>query len=51
MIQKTRRQAKAVPVVMMTHEAQEGAMQQALEEIDALSVVVHPTRMIRVEES
>ena len=50
-IQKMRQHAKAVPVVMMTHEAQEGNMQKALEEIDALSVVVHPTRMIRVEES
>jgi homoserine dehydrogenase len=50
-IQRMRQHAKAVPVVMMTHEAQEGNMQKALEEIDALSVVVHPTRMIRVEES
>jgi homoserine dehydrogenase len=50
-IQKMRQHAKAVPVVMMTHEAKEGSMRKALEEIDALSVVVHPTRMIRVEES
>ncbi len=50
-IQKMRQHAKAVPVVMMTHEAKEGSMQKALAEIDALSVVVHPTRMIRVEES
>jgi homoserine dehydrogenase len=50
-IQKVRHQAKAVPVVMMTHEAQEGSMQNALREIDALRVIVAPTRMIRVEES
>jgi homoserine dehydrogenase len=50
-IQKMRQHAKAVPVVMMTHEAQEGAMQKALREIDQLGVVVAPTRMIRVEES
>ena len=50
-IQKVRHQAKAVPVVMMTHEAQEGSMQKALREIDALRVIVAPTRMIRVEES
>jgi homoserine dehydrogenase len=50
-IQKVRQRAKAVPVVMMTHEAQEGAMQKALQEINALPVIVDPTRMIRVEES
>jgi homoserine dehydrogenase len=48
-IQKIRQHSKAVPVVMMTHEAQEGAMQKALQEINALRVVVAPTRMIRVE--
>lgn len=50
-IQKVHQHAKAVPVVMMTHEAQEGNMQKALQEIDALRVIVAPTRMIRVEES
>ena len=50
-IQKVRHQAKAVPVVMMTHEAQEGSLQKALQEINALRVIVAPTRMIRVEES
>jgi len=50
-IQKTRRHAKAVPVVMMTHEAPEGSMRKALQEIDALRVIVAPTRMIRVETS
>jgi homoserine dehydrogenase len=50
-IQKGRHQAKAVPVVMMTHDAQEGSMQKALREIDSLRVIVAPTRMIRVEEA
>ncbi len=50
-IQKIRQHAKAVPVVMMTHEASEGSMQKALQEIDALRVIVAPTRMIRVETS
>jgi homoserine dehydrogenase len=49
-IQKVRQHAKAVPVVMMTHEAQEGSMQKALREINALRVVAAGTRMIRVEE-
>jgi homoserine dehydrogenase len=50
-IQKVRQHAKAVPVVMMTHEAREGSMQKALQEINALRVIVDPTRMIRVETS
>jgi homoserine dehydrogenase len=50
-IQKVRQHAKAVPVVMMTHGALEGSMQRALQEINALRVIVAPTRMIRVEES
>ncbi len=50
-IQKTRQHANAVPVVMMTHVAQEGSMQKALEEINDLRVITAPTRMIRVEES
>ena len=49
-IQKIHQRAEAVPVVMMTHEAQEGSMQKALAEIDALPVIAAPTRMIRVEE-
>lgn len=50
-IQKVHQRTKAVPVVIVTHEAQEGNMQKALREIDALRVIVEPTRMIRVEES
>ncbi len=50
-IQKGRHHAKAVPVVMMTHKAREGSMQDALKEINKLDVVIDDTRMIRVEES
>jgi homoserine dehydrogenase len=50
-IQKTHQRARAVPVVMMTHEAQEGNMQKAIEENNALPVIAAPTRMIRVEQT
>jgi len=48
-LQKGRAAAEAVPVVMMTHEARERDMRQALAAIDRLPVVAPPTRMIRVE--
>jgi homoserine dehydrogenase len=48
-IQKGRAAAEAVPVVMMTHEARERDMRQALAAIDRLQVVAGPTMMIRVE--
>lgn len=47
--QKERRKAKIVPVVMMTHEAKEKNMRQALEEIDKLSAIRRKTIAIRVE--
>jgi homoserine dehydrogenase len=49
MIQKGRKKEKAVPVVMMTHEAREKDMMQALKEIDRLSVVSGKTMYLRVE--
>jgi homoserine dehydrogenase len=48
-IQKGRATAEAVPVVFMTHEAQERDMRQALAAIDRLPDVPLPTVMIRVE--
>jgi homoserine dehydrogenase len=48
-IQKGHHDDKVVPLVLMTHTAQEGAMQKALQEIDKLPVVASATRMIRVE--
>ncbi|MBI5739779.1 MAG: homoserine dehydrogenase [Nitrospirae bacterium] len=49
MIQKGRKIEKAVPLVMMTHEAREKDMAQALKEIDRLSVVSGKTVYLRVE--
>jgi homoserine dehydrogenase len=48
-LQKERAASGAVPVVMMTHEARERDMQQALAAIDRLPAVALPTTMIRVE--
>jgi homoserine dehydrogenase len=50
-IQKTHQLAKVAPVVMMTYEAQEGNMQKAIAELNALPVIAAPTHMIRVEEA
>lgn len=48
-IQKGRREGKAVPVVMMTHEAKEKDMRESLSEIDTLPIVDGKTVFIRVE--
>jgi homoserine dehydrogenase len=48
-IQKGRATAEAVPIVLMTHEAQERDMRAALRAIDGLPDVPLPTTMIRVE--
>jgi homoserine dehydrogenase len=48
-IQKGRATGEAVPVVMMTHEARERDMRQALAAIDRMADVPLPTTMIRVE--
>jgi len=48
-IQKGREVRGAVPIVMLTHEAREADVRQALDEIDALDVVRDPTVLIRVE--
>jgi homoserine dehydrogenase len=48
-LQKGRASREAVPVVMMSHEAQERDMRTALAAIDRLRVVSMPTTMIRVE--
>jgi len=49
MIQQGRKKEKAVPVVMMTHEAREKDMMRALKEIDRLSIVSSRTMYLRVE--
>lgn len=41
-------EAKPVSVVVVTHEAREGDVRDALTEIDALPVVREPARVIRI---
>ena len=48
-IQKERGVEKSVPIVMMTHEAVEGNVQEALQEISSLSEITEKPMMIRVE--
>jgi homoserine dehydrogenase len=48
-IQKGRRIGEAVPLVVLTHEAKEKDVRQAISEIDTLQVVMGNTVMIRVE--
>jgi homoserine dehydrogenase len=48
-IQKGRRVGEAVPLVVLTHEANEKDVRQAIEEIDHLPVVMDKTMFIRVE--
>jgi homoserine dehydrogenase len=48
-IQKERLEELSVPVVMMTHEAKEGDVREALQAIDQLDVVTGSTICIRVE--
>jgi homoserine dehydrogenase len=50
MIQKGRKAAEAVPVVMMTHEAVERDVRSALDEINKMDCIAGPTMVIRVEE-
>ena len=44
------KELKSVPVIMLTHKAREKDIQDALREIDSLSVVRGKTLLIRVEE-
>ena len=48
-IQKDRREGESVPLVMMTHEAIESDIQDALREIDALPDITAKSVLIRVE--
>lgn len=49
-LQKGRHEEKAVPLVIITHEAQEKNLRHALSEIDKLDVVMDSTKVIRIEE-
>lgn len=50
-IQQEARENKLVPLVMMTHLAEEGNLQKAILEINNLDVVKGKTRFLRVEET
>lgn len=50
-IQKTRKKERAVPLVMMTHDAREIDMVSALKEINRLSIVSGKAMYIRVENN
>ena len=47
--QKARKEAKVVPIIMMTHDALESDMAKALKEINALSMIKKKTVRVRVE--
>lgn len=48
-LQRGRSPGETVPVVLTTHEAEEGAMRRTLDAIAALDAVTEPPRMIRIE--
>ncbi len=49
MLQRSRSPGEAVPVVMITHEAQEGAMSKALSAVVATGTVMEQPCMVRIE--
>ncbi|MBV8912302.1 MAG: homoserine dehydrogenase [Acetobacteraceae bacterium] len=49
MIQRGRAPGEAVPVVLVTHETNEGAMRAALEQIARSDAVLEPPALIRIE--
>lgn len=49
MIQPDRKKSAAVPIVIMTHEATEAVINDALAEIDQLDIVREPSHFIRIE--
>ncbi|MEC7398200.1 MAG: ACT domain-containing protein, partial [Pseudomonadota bacterium] len=48
-IQRSRSETEAVPVVMTTHETSEAAIKNVLSEYDALAAVRETPHMIRIE--
>jgi homoserine dehydrogenase len=50
-LQKGRNEEKAVPLVIITHEAQEKNVRHALEAIDGLDIVLDKTKLIRIEDN
>ena len=49
-IQKEQNKDSAVPVVILTHTAEEQSVRKAIEEIDKLPIIKLPTVVIRVED-
>ncbi len=49
-VQKGRGQESSVPIVMVTHEATEGSVRTALEQIDKQEFVLDKTMIIRIED-
>ncbi len=50
MLQRGRNPDVAVPVVLTTHETEEGALRRALKQIEKLDAVLEPPRVIRIIE-
>ena len=48
--QKERNKGRAVPIIMLTHEAREDSVRKALTEIDSLRVIKGPSQRIRIED-
>lgn len=51
MIQTARSASESVPIVIMTHEAREMDVRQALKEIDSLDVIREKSNLIRIEDN
>ena len=49
-LQKGRHEEKAVPLVVITHEASEKNVRDALDKIDKLDVVMDSSKLIRIED-
>jgi len=49
-LQRGRAPNEAVPVVLTTHETSEAAMQRVMNRITALTAVMEPPCMIRIED-
>ena len=50
-LQHGRHEEQAVPLVIITHEAQEKNLRHALDKIDKLDVVMDKTKVIRIEDN
>jgi homoserine dehydrogenase len=51
MVQTSRKAGEVVPIVIMTHEAKEMDVRNALEKIDNLDITTEKTNLIRIEDA